>query len=182
MCQNLCVFCSEEPGHVGEDERFMANPLGFLSTMFQGVNKSDLPSHIVLFSSLELEVHPFLNTHQYSLVCFSLWCCIEQVSQVTGVQLIAKSKSHCLKLTNWSQSATHLSLGQLLFGRTNLFSMHTSQLTVNFRLMWWSSHRHQYTSSIHDHLHTDTNSPVSLLPSQDHLCSVENHWKNQWPS
>jgi phosphatidylinositol glycan class B len=67
MCQNLCVFCSEEPGHVGEDERFMANPLSFLSTMFQGVNKSDLPSHIVLFSSLELEVHPFLNAHQYSL-------------------------------------------------------------------------------------------------------------------
>lgn len=93
MCQNLCVFCSEEPGHVGEDERFMANPLSFLSTMFQGVNESDLPSHIVLFSSLELEVHPFLNTHQYSLVCFSLCCCIVQVSQVTGVQLIAQSKS-----------------------------------------------------------------------------------------
>lgn len=58
---------SDEPGYVDEADRFKAHPVSFLYSMFNGRNAEELPSHIVLFDSMEKRVSMFLQSEDYLL-------------------------------------------------------------------------------------------------------------------
>ncbi|KAG0553836.1 hypothetical protein KC19_12G042800 [Ceratodon purpureus] len=58
---------SDEPGYVDEADRFQAHPVSFLYAMFNGRGAEALPSHIVLFDSLEKRVSMFLQLENYVL-------------------------------------------------------------------------------------------------------------------
>lgn len=64
--------CSDKPGYVDEADRFMAHPVSFLYSMFNGRNTEELPSHIVLFDSMEKRISMFLQTENYVLVRLTL--------------------------------------------------------------------------------------------------------------
>ena len=64
-------MCSDEPGYVDEADRFKAHPVSFLYSMFNGRNSEELPSHIVLFDSMEKRVSMFLLSENYVLVCLT---------------------------------------------------------------------------------------------------------------
>ncbi|CAM6093376.1 unnamed protein product [Calypogeia fissa] len=59
---------SDEAGYVDEADRFKANPKGFLHTMFtngESGSAPELPSHIVIYDSLEPQVRVFLEENHY---------------------------------------------------------------------------------------------------------------------
>lgn len=58
---------SNEPGYVDEADRFMAHPVSFLYTMYSSRTSEELPSHIVLFDSLEQRVSMFLKMEGFTL-------------------------------------------------------------------------------------------------------------------
>lgn len=54
---------SGETGYVDESDRFLAEPEDFVFEMFQ--DRLKLPSHLVLFDSMEHKLSPFLRKHSY---------------------------------------------------------------------------------------------------------------------
>lgn len=66
-------MCSNEPGYVDEADRFMAHPVSFLYSMYSSQNSEELPSHIVLFDSMEQRVSMFLKMEGFTLVRCNPW-------------------------------------------------------------------------------------------------------------
>ena len=58
-----------------EADQFKANPASFLYSMFKDVGRDTLPSHVVLYDSMEQRVQKFFQTEKYSLVCALLSKC-----------------------------------------------------------------------------------------------------------
>lgn len=56
---------SDNKGYVDESDRFMSNPVGFVSTMLEN---SSLPSHLVMFESEEKHLRELLVSHSYKEV------------------------------------------------------------------------------------------------------------------
>lgn len=66
------LLCSDKPGYVDEADQFKAHPLSFLYSMFSSLNLEVLPSHIVLFDSMEKHISAFFQAEGYVLVHFWL--------------------------------------------------------------------------------------------------------------
>lgn len=58
---------SDKPGYVDEADQFKAHPLSFLYSMFSSLNLEVLPSHIVLFDSMEKHISAFFQAEGYVL-------------------------------------------------------------------------------------------------------------------
>lgn len=59
--------CSDQADYIDEADRFKIQPTEFLSTMFS-VQNLQLPSHIVVYDSVDQKILPFLKEHSYRLV------------------------------------------------------------------------------------------------------------------
>lgn len=60
-------LCSDVVGYVDEADQFMADPLRFLSDLYDCDEPLPLPSHLVLFDSLLNKLSSFLDNHYYEL-------------------------------------------------------------------------------------------------------------------
>ncbi|KAJ7154461.1 hypothetical protein O6H91_03G044600 [Diphasiastrum complanatum] len=62
---------SEQEGYIDEADRFMSNPVAFLSAIYgeyKNISSISRPSHLVLFDSLKPDLHDFLEAHSYKEV------------------------------------------------------------------------------------------------------------------